>query len=229
MILTTRSRSNHNSSTNFKGGPINRGMLGKMRIIIATQEDYGGSQRKLAWFDYRPNGLYFDVGGSFLGTHTSYHRDGNIFRTSQATANKPKFLGTHIELDNFRGWYQLGIVMIVKEKVKTNPPLKANDRKKADRIIEFVMGDYPSKTINIVTEMIAPDYIQFLNRTEVATPPEATTEVLEFGNLSLILTVLGHDSNLLIRADKDSFYVSHFNSRFSANQKGVNYSWEASD
>jgi len=60
----------------------------------------------------------------------------------------------------------------------------------------------------------------------VATYPEATTEVLEFGNFSLILTVLGHDSNLLVRADKDNIYVSHFNSRFSANKEGVNYSWE---
>ena len=198
-----------------------------MRMIVATQEGYGGSQRKIAWFEYRTNGLYFDVGGSLLGTHTSYHRDGNIFRTSPATANKPKFQGTHVELDNFRGWYQLGVAMIAKEKVETNPPLKASDRKKAARIIELVMGDYPSKTINIVTELISPDFKQFLNRTEVAAPPEAATEVLEFGNFSLILTVLGHDSNLLVRADKDSFYVSHFNSRFSANQKGVNYSWEA--
>jgi hypothetical protein len=198
-----------------------------MRMIVATQEAYDGSQKKLAWFDYRPNGLYFDVGGFLLGTHTSYHRDGNIFRTSLATDNKPKFKGTHVGLDNFKGWYQLGIAMIAKEKIETNPPLKASDQKKAARIIEIVIGNYPSDTINIVTELISSDFKQFLNRTEVATPPKATTEVLEFSNFSLILTVLGHDSNILVRADKDNFYVSHFNSRFSANQKGVNYSWEA--
>ncbi|MFC1990986.1 hypothetical protein ACFLU9_02410, partial [Chloroflexota bacterium] len=129
--------------------------------------------------------------------------------------------------DNFRGWHQLGISMIAKKKVGTHPPLKARDRKKAARIIELVMGDYPSKTINIVIELASPDFKQYLNRTEVATPPEAVTEVLEFGNFSLILTVLGHDSNLLVRADKDNIYVSHFNSRFSANKDGVNYSWEA--
>jgi len=198
-----------------------------MRMIVATKEGYGGSQRKVAWFDYRPNGLYFDLGGSLFGTHTSYHRDGNVFRTSPATGNKPKFQGTHIELGNFRGWYQLGVAMISKEKVETNPPLKASDRRKAARIIELVMGDYPSRTINIVTELISPDFKQYLNRTELAAPPKAITEVLEFGNFSLILTVLGHDSNLLVRTDKDNFYVSHFNSRFSMNQKGVNYSWEA--
>jgi hypothetical protein len=198
-----------------------------MRMIVATQEDYGGSQRKVAWFEYRPNGLYFDVGGFLLGTHTSYHRDGNVFRTSPATANKPKFQGNHVELENFRGWYQFGVAMIAKEKVETNPPLKARDRKKAAQIIGLVMDDYPSETINIVTELISPDFKQYLDRAEVAPPPEAATEVLEFGDFSLVLTVLGHDTNLLVRPDKDGFTVSHFNSRFSTNQEGVTYSYEA--
>lgn len=198
-----------------------------MRMVVATEECYRGFPRKVAWFEYQPNGLYFDVGSFLLGTHTSYHRDGNIFRTSPATANKPRFQGRYVELDNFSGWHQLGVTMIAKEKLETHPPLKASDWKKASRIIPLVMDHYPSQTINMVIELISPDFKQFLNRAELAAPPEATTEVLEFGNFSLILTVLGHDSNLLVRADKDNFYVSHFNSRFSANAEGVNYSWEA--
>jgi hypothetical protein len=211
----------------MNGNTNNWGRSRTLRMIVTTQESYGGFQRKIAWFNYRRNGLYFDVGGFLLGTHTSYHRDGNIFRTSPSTANKSRFQGRHVKLDNFRGWYQLGVTMIAKERVEKHPSLKASDRKKAARIIELVMDDYPSETINIVIEMISPDFKQFLNQPELATPTEATTEVLEFGNFSIILTVLGHDSNLLVRADKDNFYVSHFNSRFSANQEGVNYSWEA--
>ena len=83
-----------------------------MRINVITKEQYGGFQRKLAWFDHRPNGLYFDVGGLIFGTHTSYHRNGNVFRTSPATENKAKFEAKHVELENFRGWHQFGVAMI---------------------------------------------------------------------------------------------------------------------
>ncbi len=163
-----------------------------------------------------------------FGTHTSYHRDGNVFRTSLATKNKPKFEEKHVELQNFRGWHQFGVSMIAKDSLLNKPPLKGRDRKKTVRTIQISMSHFPSKTINMVTEMVSPDFEQYLQSPQVALPPNAVTEVLRFEGFSVVLTMLGHDDNLLVRPTETGFAVSHYNSRFSANQNGVTYSYEVS-
>lgn len=70
-----------------------------MRAVITTHESIGGMPRKLAWFARHGKGLYFDIGSSFYGSHTSYHVDGNIFRTSPATGLRPRFQGKYMPLD----------------------------------------------------------------------------------------------------------------------------------
>src|SRR6266568_3203883 len=100
-----------------------------MRATIATLECFSGTQRKLAWFARQGRGLYFEVGASFTGSHTSYHVDGNMFRTSPATDLRPRFQGQYVPLDQFCGWVGLGFAMVSKEQLGRNPPLKEKDRK----------------------------------------------------------------------------------------------------
>lgn len=58
-------------------------MRTEKRLIIATRQQIDGARRKLAWFSRTATDLYFEVGGAFIESHTSYHKDGRIFRTSQ--------------------------------------------------------------------------------------------------------------------------------------------------
>ena len=50
---------------------------------------------------------------------------------------------------------------------------------------------------------------------------------LPLGHIEAVLTILGQDSDLLVRTLADGFNVSHFNDRFTANAKGVTYTVEA--
>ena len=74
-----------------------------MRATLVTREEIEGAKRKLAWFAKTSRGLYFEVGGFFRGSHTSYHVDGNVFRTNPATQGQPRFQGTYLPLEEFRG------------------------------------------------------------------------------------------------------------------------------
>lgn len=197
-----------------------------MKVRVITEGCFGGHQRELAWFSRQPKGLYFDVGAFVMGTHTSYHSDGNVFRRSPATGGRPKLQGKYVELDDFRGWYQLGITMIKKETIARNPPLRPRHRKRGGQIVEIPVNAFPSNAINVVTEIVSPDFLQYLEDAEVAPPTGAYTELLDFESFMVVLTVLGHDSNLLIRPRPKGVAISHFNSRFSANAKGFKYSLE---
>jgi len=117
---------------------------------------------------------------------------------------------------------------VVKDSVENKPCLRGRDRKKANQIIEIAMDNFLSKTINMVTEIASPDFEQYLQLPQVAPPPRAITELLRFARFSIVLTMLGHDESLLVRPTESGFAVSHHNSRFSANQKGVTYSYEVS-
>jgi hypothetical protein len=197
-----------------------------MKKIVATAGQIAGSQRKLGWFQLLPNGLYFDFAGLFFGTHTSYHKDGNIFRTSLTADSKPILQGKHLKISDFHGWYQLGIAMISKERVSNNPIVKNKDKRKAE-IFEVDLDYFPENTYNVIAELISEDFYPYLNNDEVSKPVDAVEIRIPFGRLSGILTFLGHDHNLIVRADEKNLRVSHFNSRFSANQKGVDYTFEA--
>lgn len=199
----------------------------KSRVIFATQQEYAGCQRKLAWFSKHGNDLYFEIAGFFVGSHTSYHRDGNIFRTSPATENQPQFIGKNLPLKDFTGWYQLGAGMVQKVALSKNPCLKSRDRKDTTVLKEIDLGQFPSSTLNLVVELLHPDSRDLLNSESVRPPLDAHLIVVDAVMPWIILTILGHDHNLLIRPKDKGFVVSHFNSRYSANQPGWQYAFEA--
>lgn len=199
----------------------------RVRATLATQEELAGRRRKLAWFSRHKRGLYFEVGGLLYGSHTSYHEDGNVFRTSPATGARPRFQGTYVGLKDFRGWHQFGIVMIQKDRLAANPPVKGRDRKEGNVFAEVSIQPFPAETLNMVVELLHGERREWLSRPAVQPPEGATLKVLELGELLVVLTLLGDDSNLLVRPIPNGFSVSHKNSRYSANAPGVRYTWEA--
>lgn len=198
-----------------------------MRATIATHECFFGTQRKLAWFARQGRGLYFETGAFFIGSHTSYHVDGNMFRTSPATGLRPRFEGQYVPLDQFRGWAQLGFAMVSKEQLARNPPLKARDRKPGNILVTVSIAGLPAGAINLVIELLHRDQRQLLEIREVQPPEYAILKCVELGDLLVVITVLGHDSNLLVRPTANGFQVCHYNDRYSANRPGMTYKFEA--
>ena len=198
-----------------------------MRATIATLESLNGFQRKLAWFARQGRGLYFDIGASFDGSHTSYHVDGNTFRTSPATNFRPRLQGKYVPFDDFRGWRQLGFGMVSKEQVARNPTVKAKDRPPKSILDTISLNMMPAETINLVVELLHRDMRSLLELQELQPPEHAILNCLELGDLLVVVTVLGHDSNLLVRPTANGVQVSHYNDRYSANRPGVTYNFEA--
>lgn len=199
----------------------------KKKLILATKQKISDSQRKLAWFSRQKNGLYFEVAGFFMGSHTSYHKDGNVFRTSPLTQKKAVLSQRHIPLADFKGWYQLGKGMIRKQALSKNPEVKARDLKGKTTIQEINIDDYPSETLNLFVEMIEPGRLELINNPSLAPPSDAGVYILKAFDPWIIVTILGHDHNLLIRPKEDGVMLSHFNERFTANKPGEKYLLEA--
>lgn len=194
-----------------------------MKHWLITDSD---PPKKFGWFKRIGDHLYFDFGGLFMGTHTSYHQDGNVFRTSPVTKHKPVLQDRHLRLKDFSGWYQLGVAAISKDLLATNPPLKPRDARK-DFLHNINIGTLPASYINLVVELISEDFWPALRDPEVEAPKDAVEIIIPLGRLSVIVTVLGHDDNLILTADERVLFLKHINSRFSTNQQGVEYSVEA--
>ena len=199
----------------------------KARLVLATKQEVEGTRRKLGWFSRTPTDLYFDVGGLFLGSHMSYHKDGNIFRTSPATGNRASFEMNHLPLADFEGWHQLGVSMIQKYAIASQPHLKPRDEKGRSRIYEVDLNAYPSDTLNLILELLHPDSEHLLDIKDLQPPPDADLAVLRDFMPWVVLTILGHNHNLLVRPADDGFVVSHYNERYSANRPGQKYRYEA--
>lgn len=197
-----------------------------MKHIIATAEEFDGFQRKLGWFMHLPKGLYFDVGTLMAGSHLSYHVDGNVFRTSPATNGRAVLIDRHLNLKSFSGWYQLGICGLAKNQIAEKPRLTSRDRRK-EKITYIAVDEFPANAINLVVELISESYLKFLEEPNVQPPNHALTLTLPFGHVRILLTLLGHANNRLIEFSEKGIVVNHFNSRFSANQDGLNYKYEA--
>jgi hypothetical protein len=197
------------------------------KLVLSTKQEVDGAQRKLGWFKRSSADLYFDLVGTFSGSHTSYHKDGNIFRTSTATDNRASIIKKHIPLANFHGWFQLGISMIRKSSIERQPCLKGKDQRGGNRVYLIDLEKFPSGTLNIVAELIEPAEEPLLNLQTLQPPPDAETRVLKHFEPWLVLTILGHDHNLLIRPAENGISVEHYNSRFSASRPGQQYQWEA--
>lgn len=197
-----------------------------MKVILATEEEYDGAQRKLGWFMLLPNGLYFDMGLLRFGSHTSYHIDGNVFRTSPATGGRATLQGRHVRLDEFNGWHQLGVSALSLRHVVKNSPVKAKDRKK-NRITSVSLKQFPADPVNVVVELVSDSYARFLDEPSLRPPTSAIGVSIRLGRVQVLLTLLGHEENQLIKFNDRGYTVHHFNSRFSANRDGVRYDSEA--
>lgn len=183
--------------------------------------------RKLAWFSRQRMGLYFGVGAPLLGAHTSYHRDGNVFRTSQATQMRPRFSGRQLSLEQFRGWEQFGVAMLLRERVSSLPPVRSRDRRTGNIVCDVPVEAFSSDTLNIVLELVDESSLPLLQTPELQPPVGALVRTMDLGGVTAVLTVLGEDSDLLVRAQPNGFTVSHRNARYTANAAGVTYTWEA--
>jgi len=198
-----------------------------MRATLITAERFAGEQRKLGWFALQGLGLYFEAGGLLWGSHTSYHVDGNVFRTSPATGGRARFQGRQLPLSEFASWHQLGVVMLQKEMLDRNPTVKSRDRRAGNVIVEVPMDLFPATALNIVLELVHSSQPHLLSHPDLQPPPEAVEHRMSLGPLNIVATLLGHDTNLLVRPILDGVIVSHFNNRFTANASGVRYAVEA--
>jgi hypothetical protein len=199
----------------------------KKKLYLVTKGEYGGRRRKLAFFSRQPNDLYCDFGGLFMGSHLSYHRDGNVFRTSPATENRPRLVNRVLPLEEFKGWYQLGTAMILRQNLASQPTIRSRDLRGETAIIEIDVEEFPGSVLNLVVELFEPGYEPSRESPETAPPLDAHVIFVKELDPWIIITVLGHDHNILIRPLADGFRVSHINSRYTANSKGVDYTYEA--
>lgn len=158
-----------------------------------------------------------------MGSHVSYHKNGSVWRTSPAI--KKNKIGQYLPLDDFKGWYQLGTNMIQKSLLKGNPCVKKRERRKALTVQEVELETFPSEIINIVVEFIEPSYLESVSK-DFKPPKDAKTLVIDSIEPYIVLTILGHHHNLLIRTKEDGFAVAHYNNRYSINIKGVQYRFE---
>jgi len=192
-----------------------------LKIVVATQQSIGGVQRKLAWFSRHKNDLYFELAGMLEGSHSSYHRDGKLFRTSPATQKHANLIARHLPLSQFQGWHRLGLGMVLKSSLARNPALKSKDRK--CQVHEVDIDLFPSDALNLMAGLLDSGGRSLLNDPEMYPPPDAHVVKVDVPPLWIFITILGHSHNLLISPYDGAFQgvtCRHFNKRYSANPPG---------
>jgi len=198
------------------------------KIIVATKQEISGCPRKLAWFSLHSRDLYFEMAGILEGSHSSYHKDGSMWRTSPATNKRAKFVKRHYPIEQFQGWFHLGIGMLLKSALPHNPELKNKDKKHE---IHFVDIDkFPSDTLNLVVDLLGPNRQDLLQADDMQSPADANIVEITSSNPWILVTILGHDHNLLIRpydGDIKGVTCRHINRRYSANPPGSHCAFEA--
>jgi hypothetical protein len=117
--------------------------------------------------------------------------------------------------------------MVSKHQLARNPPLREKHRKPGNILSTISVDPLPAKVINLVVELIHRDQRQLMEIPGVQPPEYAILQCVELGDLLVVITVLGHDSNLLVRPTENGIQVSHYNDRYSASRPGVTYSFEA--
>ena len=198
------------------------------KFIVATKQKISGCQRKLAWFSLHRRDLYFEMAGMLEGSHSSYHKDGSMWRTSPATNKQARYVKRHYPLDQFQGWFHLGIGMLLKSSLPSNPELKNRDKKHQ---IHFVDVDkFPSEALNLVVDLLEPNRKEILQAGDMQPPVDAHILEITSSNLLFFVTILGHDHNLLISpydGDFKGVTCRHINKRYSANPPGSRCEFEA--
>ena len=198
------------------------------KYIVATKQVISGHQRKLAWFSLQSKDLYFEIAGILEGSHNSYHEDGSIWRTSPATDKRAQHVKNHHPLTDFHGWFHLGLGMLLKSSLPSNPELKNRDHK---HNIEFIDIDkYPSEALNIVVDLLEPGKQDLLESGGMSPPVDADIVQFVSNRLLIYVTILGHDHNLLISPYDGAFQgvtCRHINKRYSAIPPGKRCAFEA--
>lgn len=194
------------------------------KIYIVTKDKYSGHQRTLGFFRFQNQDLYYDF-GMLNGSHNSYHKDGSQWRTSLASEGKAKKESEHYPLAGFVGLFNLGIACISKSIVPKLPKVKKKYFNKYFAY-ELDLEAFPSYQINIISELIEPEYEIPLLEKEKCYPPDAVVKIFKNNKPWIIITVLGHEHNLLVVPNSKTTTVKHFNERFTANRKGQSYSSE---
>lgn len=199
-----------------------------MRITVATRQEIAGFQRKLAWFSFQGTDLYYEMAGILDGSHTSYHRDGKLFRTSPATKRRANLIGKHVPLSQLQGWYKLGMGMVSKTTFIDAPKLKNKDWK--GHVYEIDVDQFPSDTLNLVAELLEPDRLDLINNEAMRPPADALVIEVTASRPWVLITILGHDHNVLIAPYEGEFKgvtLRHFNDRYTASPPGARISYEA--
>jgi hypothetical protein len=117
--------------------------------------------------------------------------------------------------------------MVEKSHLAQSPPLRSRDTRDSNVVVDLSVTNLPAPVLNIVVELVHRDYHDLLNGLNLDAPSTAIQRTLPLGRFDAILTVLGHDSDLLIRPQEIGFTVTHFNDRFTANAQGAIYTFEA--
>lgn len=205
------------------------------KIYLITKDKYDGHQRTIGFIRDMGKHIYYDFLSHKVqlttkqdGSHFSYHEDGSIWRTS-AGIGKEKLAQT-VPLKKFNSYYDLGITHFNKNIIPDLKPFKESNRKKS-YIIELDIESYEAEYINIVLEMIHTDfYDKFILHPEASYPPNALNYKRKINhNIFIEITVLSRNDNQLIVVENDGFICNHYNKRFSANDKGANYYYEAAE
>lgn len=198
------------------------------KIVVATKQEILGYRRKLAWFSLHGRDLYFEMTGVPEGSHSSYHKDGSVWRTSPATNKRAKFVKKHYPVEQFQGWFRLGVGMLLKSALSHNPELKNRDKKHEAHFIDI--DKFPSEALNLVVELLEPNRRDFLRANDMQPPVDAYVVEITSSNPWILVTILGHDHNLLIMpyyGDIKGVSCRHINKRYSANPPGSQCAFEA--
>ena len=198
--------------------------------IIASEQEISGYHRKLAWLALHSRDLYFEMAGVLDGSHSSYHKDGTMWRTSPATNKRAEFQKCHFPLNQFQGWFNLGLGMLLKSSLENNPKLKKKDKKYHIHFVNIDM--FPSKALNIVVDLLEPNRLDLFLPRDMQPPTDAHIIEITSSNPWIFVTILGHDHNLLIspyNGDFKGVTCRHFNKRYSASLPGSRYAFEAYD
>lgn len=205
------------------------------KIYVITKDKYDHQQRTIGFIKDMGKHIYYDFLSHKVqlttkkdGSHYSYHEDGSIWRTS-AGIGKEQLTAT-VPLKKFNSYYNLCMTHFKKDIVTDLKAFKEGNRKKAF-VIELDIENYESEHVNIVLDMIHVDfYDKFTLHPEASYPPNAEIFKRKLNNNIFIeITVLSKRDNQLIVAKDDGFTCNHYNKRFTANDQGATYNYEAGE
>lgn len=182
----------------------------------------------MAWFSVHKSDLYYEMAGFHDGSHSSYHKDGSIWRTSPATEKKPKYIKRHYPLKHFQGWLNIGIGMLLKTALINNPELKNKDKKYCIQYVD--LDSFPCDSLNLVIELLKSNHKELLQSKDMEPPRDAQVFEYWMEEISILVTILGHEHNLLVSpydGDFKGVTCRHFNKRYTASPPGGNMEFEA--